>query len=222
MEKRKLIIGTYDTALTGLWTLTGWDFSAPEYVQSFIDVPGRVDGPIDASTALTDGDPRYGQRTLSAIFESSEGTRLEREERIRTMQNLLDGWRLDITLPDDPTHHIKGRVRVEKIYNDMAHASIRVTATCDPWRYNNTDTVVALQATESAQTTALINSGRRAVSPHLTVLGGSVRLVFGEASWVLDVGTYPALPDLFLTSGSFPLTYSGTGSIILTYREAVL
>lgn len=221
MEKRKLLIGTYDTALTGMWTLTEWALSDPEHVESLIDIPGRIDGPLDASTALTDGDPRYGLRKLTATFESSEGTRLEREERINTMRNWLDGWRLDITLPDDPTHHVKGRVHVEKLYNDLAHASVRVTATCDPWRYNNTDTVVALQATGTAQTAALINSGRRAVSPLLTVSGGSVNLVFGAASWALGEGVYQ-LPDLFLPQGSFPLTYSGTGSILLTYREAVL
>ncbi len=221
MEKRKLIIGSYDTALTGLWTLTGWSLSDPELVESFIDVPGRIDGPLDASTALTDGDPRYGQRELVATFESSEGTRLEREDRIRTMRNWLDGWRLDITLPDDPTHHVKGRVHVERIYNDLAHASVSVTAKCDPWLYNNTDTVVALQATEATQTATLINSGRRAVAPLLTVSGGTVNLVFGMASWALGEGVYQ-LPDLFLPQGSHPLTYSGTGSILLTYREAVL
>ena len=221
MEKRKLIIGAYDTALIGLWTLTEWELGDPELVESFVDVPGRIDGPLDASTALTDGDPRYGTRPLVATFESSEGTRMEREERIRTMRNALDGWRLDIILPDDPTHHVTGRVRVERLYNNLAHASVRVTATCDPWRYNNTDTVVVLQATETPQTATLINSGRRAVSPVLTVTGGDVNITFGTASRALSSGTY-APPELFLPTGSHPLTYSGAGQLLLTYREAVL
>ena len=230
MEKRKIIIGTYDTALTGLWTLTGWELSAPTLVESFLDIPGRIDGLLDASTALTDGDPRYGSRALAATFESSEGTRAEREERIRTMQNQLDGWRFDIVLPDDPTHHIKGRVRVERLYNDLAHASVRVTAKCDPWRYNNTETVVVLQATVTPQTATLINSGRRAVAPVLTVTGGDVNITFAGVSRALSPSVYRDLPELFLSRsgsednqrGTYPLTYSGTGSILLTYREAVL
>lgn len=221
MQKRKLIIGTYDTALTGLWTLTGWSFSPAQQITNYIEVPGRVDGELDASTALTDGDPRYSSRTLTATFESSEGTRLERETRINTMVNWLDGWRLDIILPDDLTHYITGRVHVEKLYNDPAHASVQVTAVCDPWRYNIAETVVSLTATATAQTVELLNNGRRAVTPLVTITGTSVNLGFGTASWALGAGTY-ALPDLFLTPGGAVLTYSGTGSAVLTYREAVL
>lgn len=224
MEKRKIIIGTYDTALTGLWTLRAWSLSDPTLIESYIDVPGRVDGPLDASTALTDGDPRYSSRALAVTLESSEGTRLEREERINAMRNQLDGLRFDIHLPDDPTHHIKGRVRVQKGYNDLAHASVSVTAVCEPWRYNNTDTVVSLLASATEQTATLMNMGRRAVAPSLTVAGGDVRIVFAGASRALTPKTYAPgeLPELFLTPGVHALKYSGAGTILLTYREAVL
>lgn len=220
MQKRKIILGTYDTAAEGLWTLTGWEFSAAEQKTNFLDVPGR-DGPLDTSTALTDGVPTYNGRTLTATFESSEGTRLEREERIGRMVNQLDGWRLNITLPDDPTHYITGRVHVARLYNDPAHASVQVTAVCDPWRYNVAETVVSLQASTTARTQALINAGRRAVVPTLTVTGGEVLLASGGASWALSAGVYE-LPDLFLLPGSTPVTYSGAGAVRVTYREAVL
>ena len=228
MEKRKIIIGTYDTALTGLWTLRAWSLADPELIESYIEVPGRVDGPLDASTALSDGDPRYGSRPLAITLESSEGTRLEREARIDLMRNQLDGKRFDIILPDDPTHHVRGRVRVQKLYNDLAHASVSVSAVCEPWRYNNTDTVVSLVASTTEQTAALLNLGRRAVAPALTVTGGDVRIKFGAdpetPSRDLSPKTYPPgyYPELFLTPGVHPLTYSGAGTILLTYREAVL
>lgn len=221
MEKRKLLIGTYDTALTGLWTLSGWGLEDPTLVESYIDVPGRIDGPLDASTALTDGDARYGSRAFEAILESSEGTRLDREARISAMVNQLDGKRFDIVLPDDPTHHIRGRVRVAKLFNNLAHGSVKVTATCEPWRYNNTDTVVGVTATATEQTVTLVNMGRRAVAPVLQVTGGTVNITFGTSRWALSEGVYQ-YPDLFLTPGSHPLTYSGTGTLLLTYREAVL
>ena len=128
-------------------------------------------------------------------------------------------------------------MRVERIYNDMAHASVRVVAMCDPWRYNNTDTVVALQATATPQTATLVNSGRRAVAPVLTVSGGDVNITFagvpralspredGSPNVYTDIPELylpPALPDLYPSPRTFPLTYSGEGSILLTYREAVL
>ena len=221
MQKRKIIIGDYDTALQGLWTLTGWDLSPAEPIKTFIEVSGRIDGPIDASTALTDGDPRYGSRTLTATFESSEGNRLERESRISYMINKLDGWRLNIELPDYPMHYITGRVHVERLYNDPAHASVRVTAVCDPWKYNKTETAVSLVAEATPQSVALINLGRRAVVPTLTVTGTSVTLAFGNYTKTLGAGEY-LLPDLLIKPGEVALTYSGDGVVLMTYREAVL
>lgn len=223
MQKRKIIIGTYDTALEGLWTLASWTFSKAVAKESYADVPGHS-GPLDLSTALTDGEPYYGSRELDAVLESSEGSRLEREERINRMINKLDGWRFNITLPDDPLHYISGRVRVERLYNDPAHASVRVSATCEPWRYNNSETVIGLIATPTEQTVALINNGRKSVVPTIKVTG-SVNLRFTTGAetrtWALSAGEY-ILADIYLKTGSAPLYYSGTGQVTLTYREAVL
>ena len=227
MQKRKIIIGAYDTALEGLWTLTSWSLGKAVANEEYANVPGH-NGPLDVSTVLTDGEPYYGSRTFEATLESSEGTRLEREERINRMINKLDGWRFNIILPDDPLHYINGRVSVEKIYNDTVHASVQVRATCDPWRYNNTETVVGLTATSTEQTVSLINNGRLSVVPAITVTGGEVRLVFNangkEQSWALPPREYRPedLPDIYLKTGSAPLRYSGAGEIILRYREAVL
>lgn len=222
MEKRKIIIGTYDTALTGLWTLREWSLSPAPLVEEYVEVPGHST-PLDLSTVLTDGEPCYGSRTFSAILESSEGTRLERKARISQMVNWLDGWKQNIVLPDDSLHYIVGRVRVEELYNDSAHASVQVTATCEPWKYNNAETVVGLTATEEEQTVNLINNGRLPVAPIITVSGGTVNLAFGGSSWALGAGVYaPPLPDIYLRGGSYPLRYSGTGTVIFTYREAVL
>lgn len=224
MEKRKIIIGTYDTALEGLWTLSGCSLGRAEAHEHFVEVPGHS-GPLDFSTVLTDGEPYYGGRPFEAILESSEGTRLEREQRINHMINALDGWRHDIILPDDPHHYITGRVRVERLYNDPAHASVRVTATCDPWRYNVAETVVALMATASEQTVPLVNMGRLSVVPTITITGGpvSLSLTSGQETrtWALSPGTY-TLADIYIKTGSALLGYSGSGQITLKYREAVL
>lgn len=224
MEKRKIIIGTYDTALEGLWTLTSCNLGKAVANEEYAKVPGR-NGALDVSTVLTDGEPYYENRPFEATLESSEGTRLEREERIDQMINMLDGWRFNITLPDDPTHYINGRVSVERLYNTPAHASVQIRATCDPWRYNNSDTVVGLVATTEEQTVSLINNGRRSVVPTIKITGGSATLKFtanGEArTWTLGEGEY-ILTDIYLKTGAAPLTYSGSATITLTYREAVL
>lgn len=225
MEKRYIELGSYNTATTGGWTLASWSLSPAVPQSNLVSVPGRH-GALDLSTVLTDGVPTYDSRTLTATLESSEGTRLERESIISTMTNWIDGWEMDIRLPDDPTHYIRGRVHVERLYNDPAHASVRVTATCDPWRYSNSDTEVTLTATPTARTVRLENAGRRTVVPLLTISGeegAQVHIVYGSAAWTLSPGVYQ-LPDMVLPSGSHPMTYDGTegASILLTYREAIL
>lgn len=222
ITKRKIKLGTYDTA-EHLWTLAAWSFSEPVQVRDWVDVPGRRKGPIDASTVLTDGDPAYSNRTLAVTLESSEGTRLEREARIEQMVNWLDGWWTDIILPDDiqTGRYIRGTVSVAKVYNDPAHAQVQVTAICEPWKYAAAETSVTLQAAADEQTASLPNNGRLTVVPLLVVADGDVLLKYGAHSWALGAGSY-ALPDLVLKPGGATITYSGTGSLIFTYREAVL
>ena len=219
---RKIIFGSYDTQHNGPWTLTGWTLTPAEHRTQFVAVPGR-DGELDLSAALTDGAPRYGNRTLTATFERSDGTRLEREAAINTMVNWLDGWRMDIRLPDDELHYITGRVHVAKNYNDPAHAAVTVTAVCDPWRYNNHETVLSMTAGASPVDARLTNNGRRTVVPTLRITGegASVFLVYGAYSWALGPGVYQ-LPDLIVPQGGITITYSGTGELSFTYREAVL
>lgn len=223
MAKRKMIFGSYDTDINGLWTLSAWELEPAQPVLNMVEVPGRISGPLDMSTVLTDGEPRFGSRTLVATFESSEGDRLARKARIDTMVNWLSGWRMNIVLPDTPDRYLVGRITVEPLYNDLAHASVQVTAVCEPWLHNKEQTVVELTAAVDEQTATLSNPGRKTVVPLLEITGegASVLIKFGAYSWALGPGTYQ-LPDLVLPQGDHLLTYSGTGSVKLTYREAVL
>ena len=100
--KRKITIGSYDTAAHG-WTLVEWAFSEALQKTNYLYIPG-ADGSLDASTALSDGIPRYSEREFTATLEISTGDRLQREAVIREMINTLDGFRWSIELPDDEYH----------------------------------------------------------------------------------------------------------------------
>lgn len=220
MKKRGLVLGTYDTADSGWVLQAGWVLTPAEQKTNFISKQAG-DGSWDFSTALTDEIPRYKDRTLTATFECSDGTREDREAKIREMVNLLDGMRLNIKLPDDDHHYITGRVHVAREYNDLAHAAVTVSAVCEPWKYSNAETVVTLDATDAKQTVRLTNRGRRAVVPTIKVEGASVLLEYGDASMALGAGTWQ-WPNLVLKTGGLVLTYSGLGKLSITYREAVL
>jgi hypothetical protein len=139
MLKRRIIFDDYDTA-ANFWTLASWSCPEPEPVTDLVEVPGRIDGPLDFSTVLTD-DISYNSRPLEVRLESSEGTRLERKARIDDMVNKLHGQRVKIWLPDDANRYLVGRLSVVMEYNDMAHAAVNVSAACEPWKYDNDEVV---------------------------------------------------------------------------------
>ncbi len=220
LTKRATQLGGYDTASHG-WTLAAWELEEPSPVTKMQDVPGRIKGPLNLSNILTDGQPSYGSRPLRVVLETSEGDRLEREARISDIINRLHGQTVDIVGPDKPNHYAVGTLTVTRKYNNMAHGSVEISGTCEPWLYAATETVVTLQATEVEQTTTLLNMGVMPVVPVLQVEGGSVTLAYGTDSFAMENGTYK-WPDLFLTPGEHVVTYTGTGTLTITFREAVL
>lgn len=217
-QKRKILFDNYDTAVDGLWTLAACALSDATPLTNFIDVPGRLDGPLDASTALT-GDVQYGPRTLEITLESSEGTRQEREERINQMVNRLHGQRVPIRLPDDDGHYLVGRISVKKNYNDLVHASVTVSAVCEPWKYENDETVHEITV-EGNTIEAMLENERRRVIPLLTVQGAVV-LEYAGNRYELQGGLHK-LPDLLLTTQGVKVKVSGSGSVSFAYRKAVL
>lgn len=218
MIKRAVKFGDYDTATHG-WTLTGWQLSPAEQKTNYVEKVGG-DGSWDLSTAMTDGIPRYKDRTLTATFELSDGDRASRERVIKEFVNTLHGRRVDIHLPDDPYDHLNGRLSVNREYNDLAHAAVTVTAVCDPWKYLNHEITATVQGTSAGQEAELWNEGGRHIAPTLIVTG-DVTIIFGAASKAFSAGTYK-WGDLLLAPGINELTVKGSGSVIFKYREAVL
>lgn len=220
MKKRTVLLGSYDTAANG-WTLApGWKLSDPEQKINYVERPSS-DGSWDLSTVMTDGIPRYKDRSLTLTLECSTGNRTTRETLISKMVNQLDGFEWRIVLPDKPNHYLVGRLHVAVDYNDLAHAAVTVTGTCEPWLYSAQETVVELTAESDVLNIDYIyNNGRRAVVPKLTTTG-SIRLEYGTSSIQLSEGTYE-WPELLLTPGEHTINFSGNGTLTITYREAVL
>lgn len=224
MQKRSVRLGDYDTATDGLWTLAALDFPEPDQETNMVQVPGRTKGPLDLSAILTEGEPFYGSRSLSITLECSEGDRAARAERISDMVNRLHGRRVDIVLPDYPGRYATGRVSVKQSYNDPAHAAVEVSGTCEPWLYSAAESQVKVQASTAENTVEIQNGGAMTVVPVLEVTaeeGQNILLKYGASSASFSAGTY-TWPALWLTPGVHELTYSGSGTLTIKYREAVL
>lgn len=219
MAKRQLILNGYKTAEDGLFTLASCKITKASQVQTFVSVPGRF-APLDLSTTLTDGQPYYGSAGFDAVLESSEGTREERQSRIDELVNLLDGYQVQIIHPDRPSSYMVGRVQVAPEYNDLVHCAVKVSAVCEPWFYNQDETVRSFSLTAAAQEVTLTNSARMAVVPTIETTGEAT-LVYRNFTWTLSAGLHQ-LPDLYLTPGGHQVTLSGSGKVTFTYREGAL
>lgn len=219
MLKRTIRFGEYDTAAHG-WTLTSYKLSDPDQKTNYVEKMGG-DGSWDLSTVLTEGIPRYRDRTLTVTLENSVGTREKREEVLNIMVNRLDGLEWRIVLPDRPGYYLTGRVHVVVDYNDPAHAAVTITAVCAPWLYKSELTEYKLTVEDRSKGVTLTNAGRLAMVPQIQTTD-SVALVYGTAYLQLETaGTYE-WPMLLLTPGDHVLEYSGAGTLTITYREAVL
>lgn len=188
----------------------------PKYVKIAVD--GR-DGDLNLSRALT-GDIKFNNREATFAFIATEGTQAEREELLSEITNLLHGQELQIIEPDDLDHYLVGECSVQNVFNDRAYASFTVVADCEPYRYSieEVNRLISLSSTETVVN--LTNIGRKVLTPTL-IVSGSVNIKFGTTSTTLSSGTY-VLTALKLSNGSTPITVSGSGTLTITYREAVL
>ncbi len=227
MEKRGIIVyprdgngSGFNTAEWG-WTLTSFHLSDMEPKTYLVDKPGGH-GSWDLSDSLTDGLPRYKDRTLTATLECSVGTMEERRTNMSNLINPYNGKRCRITGPGTGERkerkYVAGRVQVVINYHNLAHTSITITAVCDPWVYPYNDTALTFTATEEVKTTSLSTMGVMETIPTVTVYGGPVRLKYNGVTREFSAGTY-VLPDAKLVYGqSLYIEFSGSGTARITYK----
>lgn len=215
---RGVIFGDYHTADDWKLILNEKTINPPTPKIVKVAVDGR-DGDLNLSRALS-GDMKFNNRDASFTFLVTEGTFDERADLINEIINLIHGNELQIIEPDDEDHYLLGECTVSDVKNNKAYGSFKVTANCEPYRYFIDEINRTLTASATPIDVVLHNTGRKTVTPTLTV-DGSVNLVFGSSNVSLSTGTYK-LSALALHSGPTNVTISGSGSITFTYREAVL
>lgn len=215
----------YDTIANGSWTLTGYSLSAPERKTNYVSIPGR-DGEIDLASNLTDGYPRYKNRTFTATLESSNGSRADREELISDLVNTVEGRYLAIIAPDDEAHYMIGYVHTEVEFSDINHCRVILSANVAPWREALDEVYIELTPTNTTQYIYLENRGGRPVAPTFSAWGtGSVTLTWGSSeSLTIGSDEEVTLTDLMMRyKDKLRIEYTGNAQhAACKYREANL
>lgn len=189
---------------------------SPKYIR--VSVDGR-DGDLNLSRTLT-GDIRYYDRKVSYGFVATDGSYAEREELVSNIINELHGQEIKIIEPDDPDHYLIGEVEVTDVQNNKAYSTFEISANCEPYRYsvNEVNRIVNLATTEA--NVVLTNAGTKSIIPTITV-NGEVNIKYNDTSVSFSDGSFK-LTSLILRKGATVITVSGSGTLIVSYREAII
>lgn len=218
MNRRFFILDKFNTWHDWRCTVTAKSVPPAEPKTNYVEIDG-AHGSLDLSEALTGG-PVYGTRTVTASFMCSEGTHREREALLRRIRTALHGRRVKIVEPDDPDHYFLGRVVIKEPVNNLAFMTFSIEAVCDPWRYAVNETNRAATVNGSSVDLVVRNEGDQTLCPVITV-AGSVSVTFDGVTTPLKAGSYK-VTSLRLAHGPNVITVAGSGSVVFTYREAVL
>lgn len=215
--RRFFILDKFNTWYDWRLTLTAKDTTDPEPKTNYVELDG-MSGTLDLSEALT-GEVVYSDRTVTASFWTSEGTREDRDAMLRTVTAALHGKKVRIVEPDDHDHFFVGRVKIKNVQRSLVHVAFDIEAVCDPWRYaaHETERQVAVNGLASV---VINNNGVKSLTPTLTVTG-SVAVTCNGVTSELTAGSYK-ITDLRLRQGVNVVDMDGSGSVTFTYREACL
>ena len=136
MSKRKMIIDGFDTLEHGKFTMTAFEAPEAEFVEDYREISG-YDGFIDYTDQPL-GRPVFKPRKVSATFECSRWTRQKRQDIFDRLIAQVQGRVCKLTDPDHPNKHFKGRVYIKQSFNKPAYGELKLEATCEPWRFDNT------------------------------------------------------------------------------------
>lgn len=216
--ERFFILDKFNTWYDWGLIVTAKEITPPEPKTNYVEI-GGANGTLDLSESLT-GEVVYNDRTISASFWTSEGSYKDREKLLRNIVAVLHGKKIKIIEPDDPTHYFYGRVTVKSVTNILPYMEFSIEATCEPWRYAVDDSERRIEIYNSSVDAVIINNGVKTLSPIITV-SGSVDIRYNGVTVSLTEGSY-RLSNVKLYNGVNVIGVSGRGSVIFTYKEALL
>lgn len=160
MTKRGFILGEYDTAADGHFTLNKWSLSEPKQKTNYLNI-AYGDGEIDY-TDVYDNTPRYEMRTLSITLISSFATRNARRLIIEDMVNNLDGFLTLIAFPDFPRKTMSGRISVTDKTESPYYSTVVITGKMEPYLWSEYRTQLVVPPSDGNAEITISNNGRPA------------------------------------------------------------
>lgn len=195
--------------------LSGVSISDPDPQVITTDVPGR-NGPLDLSEVLT-GYVTYKNRKIELEFDASSS--YDEWPALRSkISNYLHGKNRKIVFDNDPEFYYYGRFTVDHSRSDEATATVVITGSVDPYKYDAELSEVYL--TGAGSKTATIYGSRMPVVPTITA-GSATTVTFNGTAYAVSAGAN-LIPGVCLVEGENTLVFAGGGNITISYRGGSL
>lgn len=187
--------------------------SPPTPKTKYVEVPG-MDGAIDITETQT-GYTQYQNRKISFEFIIMAG----RENWPAIYSDLMDtlhGRKVRIVFDDDPDYYYTGRVTVGKWDAGIVTAVITMTAEVEPFKTNRLSSTKSCVLSEDG-VTVTIQGTKKPVVPDITASDDGVEVSFRNSTYTLSAGVNH-IPDIVIREGANEFTFTGSGTVDITYE----
>ena len=207
--------------------------SFPAVKEKNIDIPG-MDGVLDLSTLLT-GDVQYQNRTVQYTFDVQDNVR-SWAAMISNIANYLHGRNHKIIHDFDAGYYYEGRLSIDTTKSSQLLSRLVITGDVDPYKYEINDGTEKWKwdpfslrdgiireygniAINGSGTVNIIGRRKRAI-PTITCNEPMV-LTYGKLTLNLPAGITKVY-ELQLGEGEHTLTFTGNGTVTISYRGGSL
>ena len=195
--------------------LTKASIPLPSIKTSSVDIKG-ANGILDLSEVLT-GDVCYGNRDIKLTFAMMEDR--DYYSTMTDIANYLHGKKVTLKLSNDDEYFYSGRAVISMCEYSYGKSSLVIKMSADPFKYSVTESNAFVNLNNETKSLVLPNKRMR-VSPTLVVTG-SVTMSFEGKTYTLQAGKQQLL-NFVLSEGNNNVSFSGTGSVKITYRQGAL
>lgn len=187
----------------------------PQPKTNYLDIPGS-NSSLDYTEAF--GRVFYSNRE-GANFQFDYIGEYEEFESVKSaLAALLHGKKSRIIIGSDPDYFYEGRLALAAEKNNDVIGSISIEGSLEPYKYRTS--LTEREVTVSGNTTITLDNLFMPVAPDITA-AGTVEATFNNRTVSLAQGTV-RYADIVLEEGGNTITFTGEGTVTISYREGTL
>lgn len=193
----------------------------PKIKTQYVEIPGV--GSSEDFSELLSGHPVYSNRSGDLEFVVLHDYWNSWEKTRTTIANHLTGRNMQVILEDDPDYYYYGRCSLDEYRSEANYSRIIISYTLKPFKHLLEIPSNLKNLYVSGSRTVSVNGTAAYESPTFIVSGSSsgLNVSMGGTSIHLINGSTKDSRIVF-GPGSHSLTFQGTGTVTIDYREGVL